>query len=99
MDAETSCEVDASFLALMFFVSIHSFANVAQKLNTKLATPLGRCAAWRLEENAWLKEVPTMVIGLSTASGAYTVNVCFLSPFLNILMLLRFFQRWEKMRK
>ena len=46
---------------------------MAIKLNAKLATSLSPASAWRLssESNLWINEVPTLVIGLSMASGTF----------------------------
>jgi hypothetical protein len=38
------------------------------KINLKLATTLGRETAWKRSYD-WMDEVPTMIIGLSMASG------------------------------
>eukprot|EP00527_Entomoneis_sp_CCMP2396_P000045 CAMPEP_0198152174 /NCGR_PEP_ID=MMETSP1443-20131203/58745_1 /TAXON_ID=186043 /ORGANISM="Entomoneis sp., Strain CCMP2396" /LENGTH=427 /DNA_ID=CAMNT_0043818103 /DNA_START=60 /DNA_END=1343 /DNA_ORIENTATION=- len=54
-------------------------SNIALKANSKLGTMLDRACAWEWldkctdgspdEEKKWLDEVPTMIVGLSTANG------------------------------
>ena len=38
------------------------------KLNLKLATAFGKETAWR-RSNGWMEEVPTLILGISMASG------------------------------
>ena len=45
-----------------------SFSNMSYKLNLKLATVNGNETAWKRSLD-WVEEVPTLMIGISMASG------------------------------
>ena len=68
-----------------------SFSNMSYKLNLKLATMNGKERSWKIVSD-WVEEVPTLIIGISMASGKFRIDCCS-SPHLCVkLKFIIFFQ-------
>lgn len=71
----TTMQRHSSLTEKSFICLAVSHPNLASKINAKLSTCKNRATAWRrisMENpncSAWVDEVPTLVIGIATASG------------------------------